>query len=96
MLCALYMNKIEKKDAKKKKKLVEKLQKKASLIHDDEDEIELLSAERPDMTEEKKSESASSTPSNGNFLEESISMLERTSMKLYPVVKEVLKRMINE
>lgn len=48
------------------------------------------------MTEEKKSESASSTPTNGNFLEESISMLERTSMKLYPVVKEVLKRMINE
>ena len=31
-----------------------------------------------------------------DVLEESISMLERTSMKLYPVVKEVLKRMIVE
>jgi hypothetical protein len=31
-----------------------------------------------------------------NALEESISMLERTSMKLYPVVKEVLKRTIVE
>lgn len=31
-----------------------------------------------------------------NFLEESISMLERTSLKLYPVVKEVLKRIIPE
>jgi hypothetical protein len=29
-------------------------------------------------------------------MEESISMIERTSMKLYPVVKEVLKRMIEE
>jgi hypothetical protein len=31
-----------------------------------------------------------------NFLEESISMLERTSLKLYPVVKEVIKRLITE
>lgn len=34
--------------------------------------------------------------SEGNFLEDSISMLERTSMKLYPVVKEVIKRLIDE
>lgn len=31
-----------------------------------------------------------------NILEESVSMMERTSMKLYPIVKEVLKRLINE
>ena len=31
-----------------------------------------------------------------NFMEESISMLERTSMKLYPIVKEVVKRLIDE
>ncbi len=31
-----------------------------------------------------------------NFLEESISMLERTSLKLYPVIKEVIKRLIVE
>ena len=30
------------------------------------------------------------------MLEESISMLERTSTKLYPVVREVIKRMIGE
>jgi hypothetical protein len=29
-------------------------------------------------------------------MEESVSMLERTSLKLYPIVKEVLKRMIEE
>lgn len=40
----------------------------------------------------------SASPSNGcgNFLEDSISMIERTSIKLYPIVKEVLKRMIEE
>lgn len=31
-----------------------------------------------------------------NFFEESISMLERTSLKLYPIIKEVIKRMIDE
>jgi hypothetical protein len=30
------------------------------------------------------------------MFEDSISMLERTSMKLYPIVREVLKRMIEE
>ena len=44
----------------------------------------------------KQSLTPLSTESEGNFLEESISMLERTSMKLYPVVKEVVKRMIEE
>jgi hypothetical protein len=29
-------------------------------------------------------------------MEDSISMLERTSMKLYPIVKEVTTRMIEE
>lgn len=31
-----------------------------------------------------------------NILEDSISMIERTSVKVYPIVKEVLKRMIEE
>ena len=31
-----------------------------------------------------------------SFLEESISMIERTSLKLFPIVQEVLKRMIEE
>jgi len=31
-----------------------------------------------------------------NFLEESISMIERTSLKLFPIIQEVLKRMIEE
>jgi hypothetical protein len=33
---------------------------------------------------------------NDNFLDDSISMLERTAIKLYPIVKEVHKRMIEE
>jgi hypothetical protein len=31
-----------------------------------------------------------------NILEDSISMIERTSIKIYPIVKEVLKKMIDE
>jgi hypothetical protein len=42
----------------------------------------------------------STSPSNfngpTNFLEESVSLIERTSLKLYPVVREVLKKMIEE
>lgn len=41
-------------------------------------------------------ESEGKSESPKNFLEESISMLERTSLKLYPVVKEVIKRLISE
>ena len=29
-------------------------------------------------------------------MEDSVSMLERTALKLYPIVKEVLKKMIEE
>ncbi len=34
-------------------------------------------------------------PSNA-FLEESISLMERTAIKMYPVIKEVKKRLIEE
>ena len=83
MLCALYVKKIEKKDRKKDKVL--------------KDEQIKLSCDSPDINGLKESiNSINSEESTTNFLEESISMLERTSMKLYPIVKEVLKRMIDE
>jgi hypothetical protein len=41
----------------------------------------------------------STSPYSGtpvNLLEESISMVERTSFKIYPIIREVLKRTIKE
>ena len=46
--------------------------------------------------EEQLKSLADSPERNKNFLEDSISMIERTSIKIYPIVKEVLKKMIEE
>lgn len=57
-------------------------------------------AEEGSSTDRHQISILSTSPSQfqgaGNFLEDSISMLERTSLKIYPIVKEVLKRMIEE
>jgi hypothetical protein len=48
------------------------------------------------LLSDSEDEDQEGVPNPINFLEESISMLERTSLKLYPVVREVLKRIIAE
>jgi len=85
LLCALYVKKIEKKDLKKDS---------SNINRGLDEESKISSAENLIGLSEKSYNERVNTPKN--FLEESISMLERTSMKLYPVVKEVVKRMINE
>lgn len=75
------IRRIEKKDSRKKQQ--------------DIADLELEDPENENYIKELKDEIENSE-SSLNYLEESISMLERTSMKLYPVVNEVIKRMIGE
>ena len=75
------IRRIEKKDSRKKEQ--------------DIADLELEDPENENYIKELKDEIENSE-SSLNYLEESISMLERTSMKLYPVVNEVIKRMIGE
>ena len=80
-LCAMYIRKMEKKSMKKAGRRPKN--------NPQSQNINLSESEDEDVDEE-------GAPNAVNFLEESISMLERTSLKLYPVIKEVLKRIISE
>ena len=86
-LCTMYIRKIEHKDLQ----VLNKQNKKAAASG---------SAEQNE-TEKHQISILSTSPSqfqsgSGNFMEDSVSMLERTALKLYPIVKEVLKKMIEE
>lgn len=87
MLSALYIKKIEDKEVgfKVKKAQNEDVIGSKSVDEGSSDGVNFLKVQQEHIEEEPR-----------NFLEESISLLERTSMKLYPIVKEVIKRMIPE
>lgn len=61
---------------------------------------DLIKIQKTDESKEHQTSILSTSPSNNmqthNFLEDSISMLERTAVKLYPILKEALKKMIEE
>jgi hypothetical protein len=100
ILCYLYIRKIEKKELKKLSafsaivKSGDKIGSKS--ITDEEDSQDAVAAAARGYPKDDNGDDEDSEREGANFLEESVSMLERTSLKLYPVVKEVIKRMINE